>query len=400
MKTGKIWLMIFVLVSFCAAVSFAGGKQEKGSGETSEAAAKQSMASEEGPAADTSTADGAAAGPEWLVEETDGHVTVIDSFGNTVTIDKPVTTFVSNGMGQIFAAARALDAEDMVAASSEYSSRNTIFFPRFSKMPSISTQTSVDNEMVLELGPSFIHASPFTLEQFSEAVRATIPIIQLNFNTLEDYRILGKVLGKETEAQAFVDWIKGYTDIIDERIASLSPEEYKDVFIYYGGQYGMSPPPPYGTFGSDNALRNDLIRRAGGRSMTETIPGEWITVDPEWVLQKDPPLIIRECYIISDTPEMGYSVDGYERVYTLLDNIAKQPAFEASKAVKTKQVHLIYGDIVTDSWFISLVYFAKWFHPELFADLDPDTMHQEYLTRFQGLDFDVRKQGVFAYSTE
>jgi iron complex transport system substrate-binding protein len=93
-------------------------------------------------------------------------------------------------------------------------------------------------------------------------------------------------------------------------------------------------------------------------------------------------------------------VHGYERVSALLDTIITQPAFEASEAVKNKQVHLIYGDIVTDSWFISLVYFAKWFHPELFKDLDPEAMHQEYLTRFQGLDFDVRNQGVFAYSME
>jgi iron complex transport system substrate-binding protein len=385
----KIFCAAIVLAIFFGGLVFAGGKKEERKPETAGSAEPSSAAESE---------SGMEEKPSWLVEETEDHITVVDSFGNTVTIDKPVTSFVSNGMGQIFAAARALDADEMVAASSEYVRRNATFFPIFSKMPSISTQTSVDNEKVLEIGPSFINTNPFSLEQFSEAVRTIIPIIQLNFNTPEAYLILGKVLGKEPEAQTFVEWIEGYTDIIDERIASLTPEEYKDVFIYYGGEYGMAPPPPYGTFGSDNALRNDLIRRAGGRSMTETIPGEWITVDPEWVLENDPPLIVRECYIISDAPEMGYSVNGYERVSALVDTIITQPAFEASEAVKTRQVHLIYGDIVTDSWFISLVYFAKWFHPELFSDLDPEKMHQEYLTRFQGLDFDVRKQGVFAYS--
>jgi len=43
------------------------------------------------------------------------------------------------------------------------------------------------------------------------------------------------------------------------------------------------------------------------------------------------------------------------------------------------------------------VYWAKWFHPDLFKDLDPRAIHQEYLTEFQGLDIDLDKQGVFTY---
>ena len=40
---------------------------------------------------------------------------------------------------------------------------------------------------------------------------------------------------------------------------------------------------------------------------------------------------------------------------------------------------------------------AKWFHPDLFKDLDPEAIHQEYLTRFQNLDYDLDKNGVFVY---
>ncbi len=40
---------------------------------------------------------------------------------------------------------------------------------------------------------------------------------------------------------------------------------------------------------------------------------------------------------------------------------------------------------------------AKWFYPDLFEDLDPQAIHQEYLTRFQGLDYDLDEYGVFVY---
>jgi iron complex transport system substrate-binding protein len=47
--------------------------------------------------------------------------------------------------------------------------------------------------------------------------------------------------------------------------------------------------------------------------------------------------------------------------------------------------------------FIEVAYLAKWFHPTLFEDLDPRAIHQEYITRFQGLDIDLDKKGVFVY---
>jgi iron complex transport system substrate-binding protein len=43
---------------------------------------------------------------------------------------------------------------------------------------------------------------------------------------------------------------------------------------------------------------------------------------------------------------------------------------------------------------------AKWFHPELFSDLDPKAIHQEYLARFLRLDYDLDEQGVFVYPEE
>jgi len=72
-------------------------------------------------------------------------------------------------------------------------------------------------------------------------------------------------------------------------------------------------------------------------------------------------------------------------------------------AVKEGHVYVISGYITT--WgpsagcrgFLSIAYMAKWFHPDLFADMDPETIHQEYLTEFQGLDIDLNEKGVFVY---
>jgi len=67
-------------------------------------------------------------------------------------------------------------------------------------------------------------------------------------------------------------------------------------------------------------------------------------------------------------------------------------------AVKNGRVYVLSQDLQSGPRsFLSSEYMAKWFHPELFEDLDPQAIHQEYLTRFQGLDYDLDENGVFVY---
>jgi len=333
------------------------------------------------------------------VENTEDYITVIDCVGNQVTINKPVNTMIAEGMGAVFAAIKALKAEELIVASNEYVMRNEAFFPVIANLPPISEGGAVDYEKIINLDPDLVCMDPFFYHRY-EALASDIPIIQLSFESTTAISILGAILDREDEAADFIDWIESYTNVVEERVESLSKEELQDVFFYYGGEYGMSPPPPYGTFGAGNFLKNELIRKAGGRSLSRDIPGDWVAVDPEWVIEQNPKMIIRECYIVSQTPEMGYGVNDLSGAKTLMENISGQPAFESSDAVKTGNVHMLYGDLATDSWFVSLIYLAKWFHPDLFNDLAPEKMHQEYITKFQRLDFDVSKQGFFAYSAE
>ncbi|MBI9108520.1 MAG: ABC transporter substrate-binding protein [Spirochaetales bacterium] len=377
-------ILTMLIGALCFSPLFSAGQQEKKSVNPGVAISE--------------TAEGTSK-PEWLVENTDEYITIIDCVGNQVTINKPVNTVIAEGMGEVFAVIKALKAEELIVASNDYVMRNEAFFPVIANLPPISEGGAVDYEKIISLDPDLLCMDPDFYHRY-EALASEVTIIQLSFESTKAVSILGAILDREDEATEFIEWIESYTNVVDERIQTLSKEELKDVFFYYGGEYGMSPPPPYGTFGSDNFLKNELIRKAGGRSLSRDIPGNWVAVDPEWVIEQNPKMIIRECYIVSQTPEMGYGVNDLSGAKTLMDNISEQPAFESSDAVKTGNVHMIYGDLVTDSWFVSLIYLAKWFHPDLFNDLDPEKMHQEYITRFQRLDFDVSKQGIFSYSLE
>ena len=61
-------------------------------------------------------------------------------------------------------------------------------------------------------------------------------------------------------------------------------------------------------------------------------------------------------------------------------------------------MYLHYVDLmITPRFVVGIAYWAKWFHPELFSNLDPQEIHQEYLTDFMRIDYDLSEHGVFAY---
>jgi iron complex transport system substrate-binding protein len=72
--------------------------------------------------------------------------------------------------------------------------------------------------------------------------------------------------------------------------------------------------------------------------------------------------------------------------------------FVGSDAVLDDRVYLYYYELInTPRFVVGAAYWAKWFHPELFSELDPQDIHQEYLTDFLGIDYDLDEQGVFVY---
>lgn len=77
------------------------------------------------------------------------------------------------------------------------------------------------------------------------------------------------------------------------------------------------------------------------------------------------------------------------------------PAFSGSNAVKTGRVYVLPSDFYgAPRFIIQYAYLAKWFHPDMFSDLDPRALHQEYLTRFMRIDLDLSEHGVFVYPEE
>jgi iron complex transport system substrate-binding protein len=97
-----------------------------------------------------------------------------------------------------------------------------------------------------------------------------------------------------------------------------------------------------------------------------------------------------------------YEMDDTAFIIAEREAIMTRPELTEVTAVKSGRVYAIecMGFVYGPSHIAGLAYMAKWCHPDLFEDLDPQAIHQEYLTRFQGLDYDLDKHGVFVYHPE
>jgi iron complex transport system substrate-binding protein len=66
-----------------------------------------------------------------------------------------------------------------------------------------------------------------------------------------------------------------------------------------------------------------------------------------------------------------------------LANLMERTPFPRLKAVKTGQVHAVWHQFYGVPYdFIPIQQFARWFHPDLFADLDPDKTFRDFHAKF------------------
>jgi iron complex transport system substrate-binding protein len=206
---------------------------------------------------------------------------------------------------------------------------------------------------------------------------------------VEDMMKLGYIVGRVKEAEEFTDW---YTDKMDEikNVLKDVPEEAKPR-VYEGGRSDF-----YQTGGYGSSSHNVIVM-AGGKNIFADTAGD-VTVDPEALVERDPQFIIWKISNIG-----GYSLgkDNTTKFKEKQKEILDRSELANVSAIKSGNVYIQSADIFFGGrYFLSIIYMAKWFHPDLFKDLGPQAIHQEYLTRFQGLDYDLSKQGVFVYPEE
>lgn len=331
-------------------------------------------------------------------------VTITNSSGREVTINKSVESivFTHPSTGE---ALRIVNVWNKVVGMNGFP--DPILYPNSDELPVIAEPTSpydLNYEKVFELHPdifltTYIKSMAEKFDDMVATLEPEIPVVALNLwepeTIVENFRKLGLILGQEEEAEEFIEFYKGVEADISA-VTSKIPDEDKPRVFFNRGEVVDTAAAALVTFSDDfpgSLYRNELT---GCINIAADLSGSLQTVDPEWIIEQDPDVIVSRT--ISFTGIFGLDIDDTSAAKALRDEIMKLDVFSGGSAVKNGNIYLIISRFaMTQRYVVGLAYQAKWFHPDLFADLDPQAIHQEYLTRFMRIDYDLSEHGVFVY---
>lgn len=231
-------------------------------------------------------------------------------------------------------------------------------------------------EMILEAEPDavFGYASWLDSGIAAQLTDAGIPVVMLNLSNpneiLGEVEFLGKLLGAEERANAFIGDIQGILDLVAERTADVSP-----VSVYWEGY------TDYKTVGK-SAGGHGLMLLANVASLSAEEDGSSIEISDEYVLEANPQMIVKT--VSSTKGIMGETVTDPTAAADLYNSIVSRPGWDGVDAVVNGKVLLLHSRICTTPLGLGIcpLVMAKLAYPEKFEDIDPNAYLEDMLAEY------------------
>lgn len=340
-------------------------------------------------------------------------VTVTDITGRKVEVEVPVEKVILGEGRQIYFTA-ALDSDDpfkrvvgwrddFEKADNDGYHQYLDKYPVMKDLPSFGGMKdgTFDIEQAVALDPDVIilnlDAKTATEDggYIEKLAKVGIPVVYVDFrekpmqNTEASMRLIGELYGKQEKAEEFIKFRAEEIAKVTDKLAAEKDLKRPVVFVERAGGYSddccMS-------FGDENFGK--MVEIAGGTNMaSDIIPGTFGTVNPEQIIAANPDQIIVtganwELYVPGGNwVGVGSGADP-EVTSEKLAKLMERPAFTGVKAVEEGNVHAIWHQFYNSPYqFVAIQQIAKWLHPDLFADLDPDATFQELHDRFLPVDY-------------
>ncbi|MDD2283374.1 MAG: ABC transporter substrate-binding protein [Syntrophaceticus sp.] len=316
-------------------------------------------------------------------------VTVTDSTGRSVELPQPLEKVVILNT-DVAEAMRILGVQDKVVGVSDTVQKDPFIGMQDKEV--VGTWSEPNFEKIVEVEPQVVisYASSGAGEEVAEKLKSTdVKVLLLDFYKPEEYdkdlKTLGKVFGKEDQADAFLKW-KGEQIAILDKVKDIKEDEKTSVFTITTNYLAQEK---WSTYGSGTATAQGL-EMAG----LDNVAGEleqYPEVSPEWILEQNP-----EAIILIDRTDgyLGYEVEGDTAVKDYYESIKNNKVLSKTDALKNEQFYVISSELLgADKTYLGALYLVKWFYPEQFTNMDPEKSLREYFDEW----LDVPYQGEWAY---
>jgi iron complex transport system substrate-binding protein len=336
-----------------------------------------------------------------------GTELVTDLLGRQVRVRVPVQRVILGEGRQLYLVA-ALDTanplqrvvgwrKDLAQADPDTYAAYREKFPAIAQLPTFGgfDDGSFDVERAMALRPDVVLLNIETARATADAryveklAAVGIPVVYVDFrhqpmeNTEPTMRLIGRLFGKQQRAEEFIAFraaqIRRVTDVIEAR----RPQRPR-VFIERIGGYSQECCL---SFGNENFGR--FVEMAGGSNVAGSIiRGTFGQLNPEQVIAANP-----EHVIVTSANWQAYAPGGswvgvgpgadLAETRRKLQAYPQRTAYTGIAAVQQANFHAIWHQFYNSPYqFVAVQQIAKWLHPELFAELDPDASFRELHERF------------------
>lgn len=278
-------------------------------------------------------------------------------------------------------------------------------FPAINKIPLVGKgeASSFSVEKTISLMPDVAlfgisgHGpSPHDKEMLNQLEAAGIPVIFIDFreapleHTQKSVRILGQLFGNEKAAEAFGDRYEKTLNLVRDRVKTIPEEKRPSVFLH--SKVGLFP-ECCETMG--NTMLGTLLQTAGGRHIgAELIPGNVGNVNIEHLLTHQP-----EKYLA--TAIGSAKQDSAASPFVMLgpdvsESQARASLQRAANAMMVRNLTAVQEGNMFGIWHhfynspfnvTALAAVAKWLHPDIFKDVEPQALLADFYRDFQPVPF-------------
>ncbi len=352
-------------------------------------------------------------------------ITVTDIAGRDVTVNAPVSR-VMLADSRVLVALNILHPQSplkgiiawddaLIKKAPDLSAAYSKKFPELSKIPVFpnpyTTDFSVEKALVAQ--PDLLIFDIGLQSKLTESgtlsllEKSGLPVIFIDFrqyplkNTMPSMTLLGQVFGEPQQAEAFNQFYQQRLDLIRSKVATLDKGQRPSVFIeraagISGEDYCCK------TFGNGNF--GEFVEIAGGNNLGS----QWFStgmggeINEEQLIHSNPDYYLMTAADWDSTRKGSSSVPlGYTgdkaKSQARLTKLMERPKLRSLSAYQNKQVLALYQQYYDTPFnIIAVEAIAKFLHPNLFTELDPQA-DSDYLHKtFTALEGD----GVFWVKAE
>lgn len=340
-------------------------------------------------------------------------VTVTDLVGREVTVELPVERFVVSE-GRYIPLLALLRPENPVRGlvgtmsplgwtQPEIERQLHEKFPAAKEIARFGSRSavSVSAEKIIELQPSLAifglndHGPDSkNAELIAQFEAGGISVVFIDFrqdpaaNTVRSIELIGRLLEAEARAADYIAFHRERWETVISRTNEL--RERPSVFVHiHPGRHDCC-------WAMADGMLGPMVGLAGGRNIANAVaPGPFSHHTAEFLLHEDPDVWIGTAsgrvgeYLANERPvAIGPGMDA-EMARQSLERYLSAPEFRSLTAVRSGRAHAIWHNFYNSPFnIVALEAFARWIHPDLFADTDPQATLQEIFDRYLPFELD------------